>query len=958
MVQLPPSLVELAERQWQRLLTACNDTQREQFLPLAAQIRPLFGLSDFIADSAILAPELLLEILQSGELQQAERREQYGSRLAHLLSAVSSEEELKRTLRRFRRQQMMIIAWRELAGLAEVEESFSHLSLLAEELISQALAWLYDKACREQGTPTSPDGRPQQLQVLGMGKLGGGELNFSSDIDLIFSFAENGQTQGGRRSIDNQTFFIRLGQQLINVLHQPTMDGLVFRVDMRLRPFGDAGPLAVSFAAMEDYYQHHGRSWERYAMVKARVLGPRTAEGVELEQLLKPFVYRRYIDFGAIDALRKMKSMIAAEVRRKGLKGNIKLGAGGIREVEFIAQVYQLIRGGREPSLQIRHLPQVLAEIKHLGAVEPASCDLLLEGYRFLRRLENVLQEIGDQQTQTLPDNERDQLRLVTALGFADWQSFMARLDQVMTAIHREFNSVIGEEKRAEESVPQLFEDLWLTALEVEELIPQLQPYCPHETERLATAWRAFHTECQRRAIGPQGREALNHLMPRLLQQVCGFEAPGALFERVHTLLTRIITRSAYLQLLDENSAVLNQLLQLCAASDVVARQLAHYPILLDELLDPKHLYHPTPLDQYGSELRQYLMRVPDDDVEQQMEALRQFKQIQLLRISAADIAGALPLMKVSDHLTWLAEAILEEVVNQAWAHMTAKYGLPPHTQETGERAFCVVAYGKLGGIELGYGSDLDLVFLHGGDPSGITSGERSLDVRQFYVRLAQRILHLFSTRTSSGILYEVDMRLRPSGDSGLLVSSFKAYEHYLQQEAWTWEHQALVRSRAVVGEPAMVGEFNRIRREVLARHRDGATLRNEVVAMRDKMRQHLLRGTAGQFDLKQGAGGMTDIEFMAQYLVLAYAEAHPERLTRWSDNVRIFDECVLCDLLSLQEAERLKAAYLAIRDRAHRCTLSGLSRIVDGGELVTEREWVSALWQRLLVAADPLELA
>lgn len=958
MVQLPPSLAELAERQWQRLLVACNDTQREQFLPLAEQICPLFGLSDFIADSAILCPELLLEIVQSGELQQAERCEQYGYRLAHLLSAVTSEEELKRTLRRFRRQQMMIIAWRELAGLSEVEESFSHLSLLAEELISQALAWLYDKACREQGTPMSPDGRPQQLQVLGMGKLGGGELNFSSDIDLIFSFAENGQTQGGRRSIDNQTFFIRLGQQLINVLHQPTMDGQVFRVDMRLRPFGDAGPLAVSFAAMEDYYQHHGRSWERYAMVKARVMGPRSAEGEELEQLLKPFVYRRYIDFGAIDALRKMKGMIAAEVRRKGLKGNIKLGAGGIREVEFIAQVYQLIRGGREPSLQIRHLPQVLAEIRRLGAVEPESCELLLEGYRFLRRVENVLQEIGDQQTQTLPDNERDQLRLVTALGFADWQSFMARLDKVMVAIHREFNSVIGEEKRAEESVPQLFDDLWLTSLEVAELVPQLEPHCRSETERLATAWRAFHSECQRRAIGPQGREALNHLMPRLLQAVCGFEAPGALFERVHTLLARIITRSAYLQLLDENSAVLNQLLKLCAASDVVARQLAHYPILLDELLDPKQLYHPTPLDQYGSELRQYLMRVPDDDVEQQMEALRQFKQIQLLRISAADIVGALPLMKVSDHLTWLAEAILEEVVNQSWAHMTAKYGLPPHAQESGERAFCVVAYGKLGGIELGYGSDLDLVFLHGGDPNGVTSGERGLDVRQFYVRLAQRILHLFSTRTPSGILYEVDMRLRPSGDSGLLVSSFQAYEHYLQQEAWTWEHQALVRSRAVVGEPAMVDEFNRIRREVLARHRDGATLRNEVVEMRAKMRQHLLRGTAEQFDLKQGAGGMTDIEFMAQYLVLAHAEAHPERLTRWSDNVRIFDECVLCELLSLQEAERLKAAYLAIRDRAHRCTLSGLSRIVDGGELVTERQWVSALWQRLLAGAEPQEVS
>jgi [glutamine synthetase] adenylyltransferase / [glutamine synthetase]-adenylyl-L-tyrosine phosphorylase len=949
MSDLPSLLQEQADRHWQRLVSRLDAEQLAAVTPRQPELLPLFALSDFIAESAIHSPNLLIELLRGDELQRAERYEDYAPALALELAAVHDEESLKQRLRRFRRHHMMVIAWRELSGQAAVEESFIHLSSLADALITQALAWLYAKACREQGTPVNEAGVPQELVILGMGKLGGGELNFSSDIDLIFSFPENGQTQGGRRALDNQTFFIRLGQQLINVLHQTTADGQVFRVDMRLRPFGDAGPLAVSFAAMEDYYQHHGRSWERYAMLKARVLGPKTAAGEELQQLLRPFIYRRYIDFGAIDSLRKMKGMIEAEVRRKGLKDNIKLGAGGIREVEFIAQVYQLIRGGRERALQIRHLPDVLAELGRSGALPPSSVDGLLASYRFLRRVENILQEIGDQQTQTLPESDRDRLRLVTVLGCADWTSFYRQLQEVMALVRREFVAVIGDDESEQDDVPQIWHDLWLTDLTLEETTPLLLPLCPSEGERLASALVAFRLECQRRAVGPQGREALNRLMPRLLLAISAHSAPAALFERVHGLLSQIVTRSAYLQLLVENQGVLNQLLKLCDASGVVASQLARFPILLDELLDPQHLYHPTPLDHYQDELRQYLMRVPEEDVEQQMEALRQFKQIQLLRISAADIAGALPLMKVSDHLTWLAEAILEEVVSQAWTQLTARYGLPPHARQTGERSFCVVAYGKLGGIELGYGSDLDLVFLHGGDPAGLTDGDRPIDVRQFYVRLAQRILHLFSTRTPSGILYEVDMRLRPSGDSGLLVSSLHAYEHYLNHEAWTWEHQALVRARAVVGETAIVNEFKQIRQLVLSRHRELAHLQQEVVAMRDKMRNHLLRGTSEEYDLKQGHGGMTDIEFMAQFLVLAHAEAHPRTLTQWSDNVRIFETCAEAGLLNDEEATQLKKAYLAIRDMAHRCTLSGHSRIVGAGELLTERAWVRELWDKLL---------
>lgn len=944
---LSPLLQEQARRHWQRLLDLAPDHGALPE-PTRQTLLTLFGLSDFVADSLIKQPELLGPLLASGDLDQVERWPAYEDDLAALLAGVTDEEALKRILRQFRRSRMLVIAWRELLGHAAVEESFIHLTKLADALICGARDWLYAKQCDELGTPVDGNGDPQPLLILGMGKLGGGELNFSSDIDLIFTFPENGYTVGGRRELANQQFFIKLGQRLINALHQSTVDGQVFRVDMRLRPFGDAGPLAISFAAMEDYYQHHGRNWERYAMVKARVLGPQCEHAQALTELLRPFVFRRYIDFGVIDGLRQMKAMIAAEVRRKGLEGNIKLGAGGIREVEFIAQALQLIRGGREPALRVRHLPEAIAAIARCGALEGDQCERLLVAYRFLRRVENILQEIGDQQTQTLPTEDRDRQRLIATLGFTDWDAFMAHLDEEMAAVHQEFVAVVGEEKEAPAHLEQLWLDLWRTELDAAELAHLLAAQVV-DPAPLCGALLRFKEEYKRRQVGPQGRIALDWLMPELLRLVVASREPARLFERVCTLLTRIFTRSAYLQLLAENPAALRQLVRLCDESNLVSEQLARYPILLDELLDPQHLYHPTPLDQYKPQLRQFLLRIPEEDVEQQMEALRQFKQVQLLRIVAADIAGALPLMKVSDHLTWLAEAITEEVVNQAWAQMSERYGVPPEVAVSGQRGFAVVAYGKLGGIELGYGSDLDLVFLHGGDPNGQTDGRKPIDSRQFYLRLAQRILHLFSTRTPSGILYEIDMRLRPSGDSGLLVSSLSAYEQYQQNEAWTWEHQALVRARPIYGDDAVVTDFARIRRDVLAKERDLPTLAREVREMRQKMRDHLLKAGEGEFDLKQSPGGMVDIEFIAQYLVLAHACGEPDALTRWSDNVRIFDECVMAGVLTLEQAEGLKQAYLEIRNLGHRLNLSEISRKVGDDQLPQERGHVLAVWQQLL---------
>lgn len=950
---LPAPMAAQAEKHWSLFEERAAGVLSGLHAERVDRLKQLFACSDFAADSLCRQPELALELEDELDLFNAERAARYQPELAAALGEVNDEAAMMRILRQYRRRELLLIAWREMLLGAAVEESFVHISALADALIVESYRWLYRRQCAELGTPTDAEGNAVPMLILGMGKLGGGELNLSSDIDLIFTFPHNGVTQGGRRELANQQFFIRLGQKLVNALNQTTIDGQVYRVDMRLRPFGESGPLAVSFTAMEDYYQHHGRTWERYAMVKARILNDEGEYTAELRAMLKPFVFRRYIDFGVIDSLRQMKAMIAAEVRRKGLKDNIKLGAGGIREVEFIAQVFQLIRGGREPALQVRHLPDALQAACEAGALTPEVTGELHASYRFLRKVENYLQAFADQQTQTLPHDELNQARLAWLTGHHDWNAFLTTLHGAMERVHRQFELLIGDSTEAEdEGVSQIWSDIWQTDWEEESELAALleeQGMADDKAARLAGALNAFKEECPRRAMGPQGRQALEKLMPVLLEKVSQSDTPGILFARLQKLLLQIATRTAYLQLLVENAGALTQLIRLCEASSLVAEQLARFPILLDELLVPQVLYNPIPLDAYKDELRQFLLRVPEDDVEQQMEALRQFKQIQLLRIAAADIAGALPLMKVSDHLTWLAEAIVEEVVNQAWCQISARHGVPAQLAGSGDKGFGVVAYGKLGGIELAYSSDLDLVFVHQSGLSGQTNGEKSLDSRQFYLRLAQRIIHLFSTRTASGVLYELDMRLRPSGNAGLMVTPLDAYGNYLEKDAWTWEHQALVRSRLIVGEPALRDEFSRIRAGILAQPRDDQALAKDVTEMREKMRAHLIKAGPGEFHLKQSVGGLVDIEFLTQYLVLAYSGQHGE-LVRWSDNMRILETAVEVGLLDEEESQRLRRAYCAIRDRGHRLSLLDKSGRVPDTELTQERGWVEQSWNKWLI--------
>ncbi len=951
---LPQELTLVADKNYTKLL------ERYPFISeweesFVHQLHYVLGLSHFIFESLMRDPVLCEQL--PGLMAKQERSCCYRHELKQQLDETINEDQGLALLRHFRNREMVYIAWHDfLCGQSpsaahpdswSLEKSFSHLSELAEAMIFETYQWQYRLCCQEFGTPCNAAGEAQPMLIIGMGKLGGGELNFSSDIDLIFTYPENGETRGARRSITNAQFFTRLGQRIIKSLDKPTVDGFCYRVDMRLRPFGESGPLVMSFAALEDYYQEQGRDWERYAMVKARVMGkemyPRYQE---LRQMLRPFVFRRYIDFSAIQSLRRMKSMIQTEVRRRGLVNNIKLGAGGIREIEFIVQVFQLIRGGREPLLRQRGLIGTLNSLVKIEQLDQADFNKLYQAYFYLRRLENLLQALDDKQTQTLPDNELCQLKLTCAMGAADWEGMLAQTRQHMANVHSVFVALIGEEEHSDDdSVARCYHELWDLAHKADVIADIIEKDIGlNEESGIAQTLVDFKTEISKKTLGPRGREVLTRLMPKVFAAVFANKDGQFGFSRVLHLLQNIVTRTTYLELLDEHPAALTQLVRLCTASPMISEQLARYPILLDELIDPKHLYNPVALDSYRTELRDFLARIPEDDMEQQMEGLRQFKQICLLKIAAADVTEVLPVMKVSDHLTYLAEAIVDAVVKQAWMQTVEKYGEPTHLKDRDGIGFSVIGYGKVGGWELGYNSDLDIVFVHDCPANVYTDGKKEIDGRQFYLRLAQRVVHLFSARTPSGILYEIDTRLRPSGASGLLVSPVDAFRDYQMNEAWTWEHQALVRARMIFGDQRLYKAFSSVRHEILSTPRDLAVLTKEVDDMRHKMFEHLANKKPGRFMLKQDPGGITDIEFIAQYLVLRFSHDKPG-LTEWSDNVRIFESLMREGVMSEAQAGQLTCAYTTLRNEIHHRNLLNLDADVDETKFVQERENVKAAW-------------
>ncbi|MDJ0720470.1 MAG: bifunctional [glutamate--ammonia ligase]-adenylyl-L-tyrosine phosphorylase/[glutamate--ammonia-ligase] adenylyltransferase [Desulfobacterales bacterium] len=948
------------EQRWQAFQTAA----RHNSLPLPAEaairaeIRRVLGFSDFIARHASQTPAWVTEILQSGDLDRTIDRPAYARRLDRLMPAASdiTDDELAQALRAFRRQEMLRIAWRDLSGRAALDEILSELSHLADVCIKKALEVLHAALARTHGQPTGADGRPLRLLVIGMGKLGARELNFSSDVDLIFAFAQGGHTSGGDKSISNDDFFTRLARRLIQALGQVRADGFVFRVDTGLRPFGESGPLAMSFYAMETYYQTHGREWERYAWIKARVVAGDDADARSLMAMMRPFVYRRYLDYGVFESLREMKNKIALEVRRKGMTHDVKLGPGGIREVEFFAQFFQLIRGGVVPALQEPRLMPVLDVLAQNGYITADVRGRLCAAYIFLRRVEHRLQAFADQQTHRLPTETLERARLARSMGFDDTRAFDNALDQHRDWVHRQFATLLADEDEPPSADDahgiglDVFNGIWQEALDAEQaddLLGQAGFASPPDVRARLVFLRR---QAQRTKISAEARRRLDRLLPQMLQTAARAKAPDRTVTRIIDILAGIGRRSTYLALLAENPPALQHLVQLAGASHFIAALIARRPVLLDELLDPRTLYTPPEKAELIAELRTVVAKTPPDDLEFLIESICIFRQVNTLRVAAADVTGVLPLMRVSDHLTDLAEVILHEVVGLAWNHLVARHGRPsgPAGDSPFDQGFAVVAYGKLGGFELGYGSDLDLVFLHGADPGYTANGPQPIDNRQFFSRLGQRVIHILTTHTRAGRIYETDMRLRPSGSAGPLVSHIEAYAKYLREEAWTWEHQALIRARVVCGNQSMHHRFNRIRREILERPREQARLQAEIVDMREKLRKEQNLKAEDVFDLKQGRGGIVDIEFLVQFMILGQSHRFPA-LTAWTDNVRLLVALIDSGLLEPEAAYFLREAYLIFRAAAHRLSLQNQPARVEATRFAKPRQRVRRYWQRFL---------
>ena len=957
---------------------------------LRSQLARVLAGSLYARDVFLRYPVWLQKILEAG--QPLPDLSSYRRRLETQISAIDhnqkfavQSQQLDTILRQHRAQSQVQIIWAELNQSASVTEITEHLSALAAASIQATLDFHYRALVLEVGQPIGEtSNQVQPLLVLGMGKLGAWELNLSSDIDLIFAYPEHGETRAVageniRKTLSNHEFFTRLGQRIIASLDSHTADGFVFRVDMRLRPYGQSGALAANFSFLEDYYQNQGREWERYAKIKARVVAATESEGIDtgycqavqdqLMEVLRPFSYRRYVDFSVINALREMKTLINREVKIRRKSGDVKLGHGGIREVEFIGQAFQLVRGGRELQLQERRLLKVLPILAQHGHIPEDVVVSLKQAYVFLRRVEHAIQAWADRQTQALPVDENQQARMAFVLGFACWYEFMDELDRHRAIVSQEFQNVVGEPTQDKREAPVELLSLWAGICRDHWSDQDLHEACENlglnHCQSIVAQLRGFAENRAVAGLTAQSRERLDVLMALLLQAISAFnwqslswpDLPSELDDsqllgRTLPLLETIARRSAYLILLIENPAVLPHLLRLFGASSLIAEQISAHPALLEELLDATSLHTVPEPDSLRSELEQVMLAIPADDLENQMEALRYFRRAHALRVAACEVSGALPLMKVSDYLTWVAEEIIKQVLELAWNEMVAKYGWPNDSQGTRlDKGFIVVAYGKMGGIEMAHGSDLDLVFVHNCEHSGETDGAKVIDVQTFYTRLGQKVIHILNTRTQSGRLYEVDMRLRPSGNSGLLVSSLNAFERYQKEQAWTWEHQALLRARPVAGSDLLAKQFTELRQRVLCQPRDHDKLRTEVVEMRDKMRSHLASKPGDdRFFIKQDRGGIVDIEFMVQYAALAWANRHPE-VVRFSDNIRILENLATVGLLEPKKVNALTEAYKTYRATGHRLALQQLPAELSASALSDYRSQVSAIWQELMEA-------
>lgn len=854
----------------------------------------------------------------------------------------NDEASWPRRLREFRHRHSLALIAADLAG-APVEQVYAHSAWLAAHCTRVALAALNTQFVGRHGQPRRADGGPQALLVLALGKLGGAELNFSSDIDLVFAYAESGQTEGPR-PLDHDTLFQRLGQRLIGLLGEVTADGFGFRVDMRLRPFGTAGRLALSFAAMEHYYQRDGRDWERYAWIKAQPIAGGRRDGAELLALMRPFIYRRYLDYTAFEGLREMKALIDAEVQRRDLDQHLKLGPGGIREIEFVVQLQQLIRGGREPALRVSGLLPALDELQRRGVMQAEPAQRLRAAYRFLRRLENRLQMLRDEQVHSLPEDGFLRARLAAGLGFPHWDALAERLEAHRAVVREEFTRVfVARESRRGPASGAALQAYWRRIDEGAES-RELAEHGLQPAEALHAQLQQLARQAAGGALSAGARARLDRLMPELLAAVAALSDGGRALQRLLQLLQAILRRSSYLALLDEQPAALQRLVQVVQGSALLAERVVAHPLLLDDLLDARADAGVPDIDTLRAEL-EALRRRHDDDPEQVLHGFNELRQSIAFRIGLATLFRRQPAADSAAQLAALAQALLESLLPLAIADLRAAHGVLPGRAE--DAGLALIGYGSLGGEELGFGSDLDLVFLFDADDGMAASdGPRPLDAGRYQLRVVQKLLALLSTLTPAGRLYEADLRLRPDGAKGLLLTSVQSFAAYQHERAWTWEHQALVRARPVAGSARIIRRFERVRAEVLGRARDPAAVLRDVADMRRRMRAELDRSSGHELDLKQGEGALVDLEFLLQATVLQQAALRPALLSPRATPL-LLQALRREGLLAEDVANALLTAHALLLRRALDCTLDARPRrsVIDDA-VAAARDAIIAAWE------------
>ncbi|MBK9445068.1 MAG: bifunctional [glutamate--ammonia ligase]-adenylyl-L-tyrosine phosphorylase/[glutamate--ammonia-ligase] adenylyltransferase [Betaproteobacteria bacterium] len=851
-------------------------------------------------------------------------------------AAATDDSELKGVLRKLRQRVMAALAVRDLTGRANLAEVVETMTVLADTTTNFALDFIHRQLATQHGEPLDASGQPQRLMIVGMGKLGGRELNVSSDVDYIFIYPEEGETAGAQTEksrIDNYDFFTRLGKRLINALGEATEDGQVFRVDMRLRPNGDSGPLVCSLDSLENYFITQGREWERYAWIKARVMNEgsnlQPAWKTALEKVARPFIFRKYLDFGAINAMRDLHAQIRREVARKDMADHIKLGPGGIREIEFIAQVFQLIRGGRDSALQVRPTLKVLDLLAARQLLPQETRDELAGAYDFLRRLEHRLQFVDDAQTHMLPETTEARANIAESMGFADWQAMQTALDERRRQVSRHFELVFSD---PEAGIHPLA-GVWLGQCGSEDCGDRLGELGFARPQEIVEQLDRFRSSSRYVQLPAANRERLDAVGPRLIQAAAATATPDITFSRALGFLETISRRGAYLALLQQYPQALSKVAELVGAATWAAEYLNKHPILLDEILDPRLYDIATDWSGFRETLSAQLAEY-EGDAEREMDILREAHHAQVFRLLAQDLAGLQTLERISDHLTELAEIVVQTTLTLVWPKIRQRHCETPK--------FAVIGYGKMGGKELGYGSDLDIVFLYDDADSG---------AQENYTRLAQRINTWLSSQTSAGILFETDLRLRPNGDSGLLASTVEAFRDYQLNHAWIWEHQALTRARFVGGDPAVGQRFEAIREEILTLPRDPAKLKEEVLAMRQRMLDAHASKSETTFDLKQDPGGIIDVEFIVQYLILGHAHAHPQ-LTGNLGNIALLGIAADLGLISRELAEPVRNAYREYRRMQHAARLSGKEKSRVERDTVEKRiSAVRSLWDAVFGA-------